>query len=360
VGRRKAVTLIAVVVCVWSLRCAGQANSCISIVSCENNNFYGSSAGCSPTPPASSYGWFTTAPDEAQGQVKNNSCAPPASSDCPTCAGRGIDLSSGNSSVSQTDLQIPGLGGGLTLARTWTSIWSRAGGGVGIGLFGSGWRSTYDEVIFVGSDGYMKYARADGGIVSLGFSGRDNSGNSNPQFSVAGGATGNQTLTLTQLASNWTLVFQNGEQRVFDMTSGKLLAITDRNGNSTNLTYDASFRLIKVTDPASRHLYFSYSSPSSYVVSAVTSDAGISLSYSYDSLGRLSQYTKPDNTKVSFQYNDPNPNLITAVLDNNGKVLESHTYNSCGQGLTSSRAGGVEAITVTYPLACHIGLPVAP
>ena len=76
-------------------------------------------------------------------------------------------------------------------------------------------------------------------------------------------------------------------------------------------------------------------------------DFGVSLSYLYDQLGRLTQVTKPDSTKVSFQYDDNS--YISAVLDNNGKVLEPHTYDSTGRGLTSSRAGGAESITVSYP-----------
>ncbi len=79
----------------------------------------------------------------------------------------------------------------------------------------------------------------------------------------------------------------------------------------------------------------------------VSSDFGVSLSYSYDQSGRLTQVTKPDSTKVTFQYD--NNGYITAVLDNNGKVLESHTYDATGKGLTSSRANGVEGITVSYP-----------
>ncbi len=82
-------------------------------------------------------------------------------------------------------------------------------------------------------------------------------------------------------------------------------------------------------------------------MTGVTSDFGVSLSYSYDQLGRLTQVTKPDTTTVSFQYD--NNGYITAVLDNNGKVLESHTYDSSGRGLTSSRSGGAEGITVSYP-----------
>jgi len=30
------------------------------------------------------------------------------------------------------------------------------------GIFGNYWRSTYEESVFYGDDGYMKYSRADG------------------------------------------------------------------------------------------------------------------------------------------------------------------------------------------------------
>jgi YD repeat-containing protein len=147
-------------------------------------------------------------------------------------------------------------------------------------------------------------------------------------------------------AVNWTLVSQNGEKRIYDPNTGFLLSIIDRNGNTTQLAYDTSNRLITVTDPAARHLNFTYSGTST-LVSRVSSDTGISLSYSYDSLGRLTKVTKADNTTVSFQYDGQN--RITTVTDNDGKVLESHTYDARGRGLTSSQANGVESLTVTYP-----------
>jgi YD repeat-containing protein len=210
-------------------------------------------------------------------------------------------------------------------------------------MFGPGWRSSYEErLIFNSPDAYLKYARGDGSTWSFSLS---IEGSANVYAAVA--PANDPTLMITQGSPSWTLTSKTGEKRLFDRISGRLVSIVDRNGNTTQLSYDASNRLITVTDPASRRLNFTYVNSASPLVSSVTTDAGISLSYAYDTQGRLSRITRPDNSNVSFQY-DASFN-ITAVLDNEGKILESHTYDSAHRGLTSSRANGVEAVTVTYP-----------
>lgn len=257
---------------------------------------------------------------------------------CPTCnqyvptGGAPINLTNGNTYIQQTDLNIPGLGGGLKLERTWSSIWPTSQNLSPTGLFGPNWRSTFEESVFTSSSA-MQYAQSNGGYWLF-----------NPDGTVA--APANVTAILTSGATYWTITFQNGEKREFDNTSGSLIAIIDRNGNTTHLTYDGTNRLTTVTDAAGRHLYFNYSG-SSRLVTSVTSDVGLTLTYAYDSQNRLSVVTKPDLTTISFQYNTNS--LISAVLDSQGKVLESHTYDSKGRGLTSSRANGVEAVTVAYP-----------
>jgi YD repeat-containing protein len=206
-------------------------------------------------------------------------------------------------------------------------------------MFGPNWRSTYEERIFMGSDNWLKYSRGDGGYWSLGIGTGGN-------FVVASPAS--MSASLVQTDSYFQLTFLGGEQRQFDLVTGLLKAIIDRNGNTTQLSYDSSNRLVTVTSPASQHVYFGYGNASfPNLVTSVTSDFGVSLSYAYDAQGRLSQVTKPDLTTVSFTYNAQSQ--ITAVTDNNGKVLESHTYDSSGRGLTSSQANGVNAVTVTYP-----------
>jgi YD repeat-containing protein len=278
------------------------------------------------------------------GQTSN--CAPAAApiETCPTCphGGQPISLSTGNTFIEHSDIRVPGLGNGLTLVRTWISQWPSTQMASQVGLFGPNWRSTYEERIFLGDDGYVRYARGDGSFWSFGLGG--------PGWAVAAPANAGATLVRVLNGSGqplyWTLTLKSGEQRRFDINSGSLTAIIDRNGNSTTLTYDGTNRLVTVTDPASRTLTFTYPNGTSRLVTGISSSVGLSLTYSYDAQNRLSQVVKPDQTTVNFQY-DTN-SMITAVTDSDGKVLESHTYDSSHRGLTSSRANGVEALTITY------------
>jgi len=217
-------------------------------------------------------------------------------------------------------------------------------------MFGPNWRSPYEELVFMVYESlgtytvnYLKYLRADGSFWSFGVG-----GTSIGAFSLAAPQNASASLTTPTTANPyWTILFQNGEQRRFDSTTGKLTTIIDRNGNTTQLTYDGANRLVTVTDPASRHLTFTYLSSSSSLVTGVSSDVGLSLTYTYDAQGRLSQVTNPDLTTYSFAYDSRS--LITSVTDSNGKILESHSYDGSARGLTSSRAQGVDAVTISYP-----------
>jgi len=210
-------------------------------------------------------------------------------------------------------------------------------------MFGTGWRSNYEErLIFVSGDGYVKYLRADGSVwsfapVSLGTT----------SVYKAAAPADDTTTTIMNGSPAWTLTAKSGEKRLFDSATGSLTSIIDRNGNAISLTYDSSNRLTTVTDAALRHLYFHYLNSASTLVISVTSDVGLSTAYGYDGQGRLTQFTKPDNTSISFEYNAQS--LITAVRDYDNKILESHTYDAIGRGLTASRAGGADSVTVTYP-----------
>ena len=222
-------------------------------------------------------------------------CAPVAAPSETRCncsiAGQPISLADGNTYIKEMDVRLPGLAGGLTLSRTWNSLWPSTQSAFQVGIFGPNWRSSFEERVYVGSDHYIKYARGDGTFWSFGYNGGF--------WSLAAPRTTVATLVPGQ--SYWTLTFQNGEQRLFNNTSGNLIAIIDRNGNATQLSYNAVGFLATVTDPASRTLSFAYGNQSfPALVTSVTSSAGPSISYSYDSQGRLVQVTEPGRLDLQF------------------------------------------------------------
>jgi YD repeat-containing protein len=292
-------------------------------------NFYYNSTDCYIPPPAAP---AETAPGRTQ---------------CPFCtASSPINLITGNTYVEQADIKLPGPSGSLSLSRTWNSVWPPSQHVINAGAFGPNWRSTYEERLMQGDDGTIKYFRSDGSFWSFKPIGLPLNAPSRVVYPVLAPANGGATLSFAvgQAGFQWVITFRNGEQRIFDPVSRLLTAIVERQGNTTQVTYDTLSRVSTVTDPVSRHLYFNYGSND--LVMSVTSDFGISLSYTYDSQRHLTQVTEPDLTTISLSY-DSN-SMITSVTDSNGKVLESHTYNSGGQGLTASRANSVGAVTVSY------------
>jgi len=170
--------------------------------------------------------------------------------DC--CGGEPIDFASGNTYIQQTDISVPGLGGGLKLVRTWNSVFSMFYGNVlANGLFGNNWRSNYEESISTGDGGIAHYSRGDGSVWTF---------RSTPaapsHFSLT--APGNTSAVLDRGDRFWTLVFKNGETRLFDAIGGYLVAIKDRNSNTASISHDSLGRILTVTDASFRHLFFHY------------------------------------------------------------------------------------------------------
>src|ERR1700722_12318742 len=161
------VCLLAILVCGLSSGAAAQTGSnCVSPFICGQYSLW--NATCIPSLPPTAFncsGFFFT----TYCQVLNANCpaaAGPQETGCGPCskghASGPISLASGNTYIEENDVKLPGLGGGLTLLRTWNSVWPSTQTALQIGIFGPNWRSNFEERIFVGADRYMKYARGDG------------------------------------------------------------------------------------------------------------------------------------------------------------------------------------------------------
>lgn len=161
--------------------------------------------------------------------ARNNLCAPAGAADevcttgcCPQC-GKPINLATGNTYITQSDFSIPGLGGGLTLSRTWNSKLPTIQNSFA-GMFGMNWRSNYEErLILVSNDGYLKRSMADGAVWSFGIAEVGSS------LTYRTAAPANDATRITTGDTVYTLVAKNGEKKLFDNTTGSLLSIIDRN-----------------------------------------------------------------------------------------------------------------------------------
>ena len=263
-----------------------------------------------------------------------------ACSQCQSQAGAPINLTNGNVWVEQRDYSLPGLGGGLGLVRTWNSLSGSFGPSNGAGMFGQGWRSTYEEMLAgPDSNNNLTYWHGDGGAWTFTYSSVLNSytltSPPNERAQLVANPTGGFTLTLA-----------DHTQKVFN-GQNLLAAIIDRNNNQTTIAYDGSNRVTSVTSPGGGTITFTYGDSNNPMQATKVQDpVGTVATYTYDSSSRLTLVTYPDGSALNFSY-DTN-SMILSVTDSQGKLLEAHTYDAQNRGLTSTRANGVDSVSVVY------------
>jgi RHS repeat-associated protein len=300
-------------------------------------------SGCWVTIPLTILG--TTSPSE-----------PPANDPdtvCPKCGSGGepINFLNGNTWITQQDYSMPGLGGGLTLTRTWNSIWPLMNPPEQAGIFGDSWRSSYEERIQVLSGGAVKYWKGNGSSLFFAYTG------SGGVYNISAPADDQTTLSFDSSTTLWTLTQKDGTQRIFN-NAGYLTSIVDRNGNTITINVDAANqnRIASVTAASGQVLTFNYANASyPRLCTSISDSVGTFTTYNYDfSTGRLTAIVYPDGSQSNFHYSDPNSTtLISSVTDALGKTLEAHTYDSQRRGLTSQQANdstghAVNGISVTY------------
>src|SRR6185312_12884848 len=115
------VAILVSLFCLASPRVAAQGGGiCVSPFSCGQYSLW--DASCIPTPPKTAYNCYCF-DFTLYCSVMNANCpaaAGPQENPCPQCssgANKPVLLTSGDTYVKQTDLTLPGLGGGLSLVR---------------------------------------------------------------------------------------------------------------------------------------------------------------------------------------------------------------------------------------------------
>ncbi|HAM50579.1 MAG TPA: hypothetical protein DCP92_07725 [Nitrospiraceae bacterium] len=166
--------------------------------------------------------------------------------------------------------------------------------------------------------------------------------------------------TITFPAGMYQLTKKEGTIYQFDSASGKLLSITDRNGNSITLAYNGSY-LATITDQYGRSIGLSYDSL--YRIASVTDFASGATLIGYDANGMLATVTDPAGNAWNYTYDslgnmlsktDPIGNVTTYTYDTQVRITSSTTpagtktiaYGTGNVATITERDGG--AWTYTY------------
>lgn len=257
-----------------------------------------------------------------------------------SCTGKPVDCATGNQFEIQTDLAIGGRGLGLQATRTYNS--QAAAAATAAGALGYGWTGSYSDHLVI-SSAYRTATvyNADGSTVVFSDYG---AGNYQAPPWVQSTLTPNADGTYSyRLPSQVTLRFAS---------DGRLLSQTDRNDNTTSMTYGAG-RLTAVTDPAGRSLTYTYNPDG--MIASITDPTGLTVNYTYVG-GNLTgiSYSGISGTHWGFGYDGSHQ--LTSMTDARGHTTttaydSAHRVISQTDALNRTRtwAYGTDETTITNP-----------
>ncbi len=260
---------------------------------------------------------------------------------CPTNTnlGSSANYASGNLFYTQNILSIRGIGLATYITLAYNSLDDYNG------PLGKGWTHNYNMRISKTSNGSL-LLMAEGGRRT--YLRDDGSGTYRPDP-----GTGDYSA-ITIYNGKYQLTRRTGTKYSFDLLTGKLFEIRDRNDNTVSLTYtdgnlasitdptgrisklkyNTEGRIVKITDPIGRIIEIGYDADG--YLSTITDPAGNSYQYTYDAEGRMLSKTDPEGNKTLYAY-DGQGRIISSTNPSGTKTI---TYNSADTVIITERDGG--------------------
>ena len=235
---------------------------------------------------------------------------------------------------------------GLSLVRTYNSDATAA-----TGMFGAHWTTPFDRrlVTIPKRFGYLEALRPDGKQIDFVYQ-----ANVDGTWITSSDVrdTLQQTPAGSAVPTGWRYVSApHDETETYD-ASGRLVSVTNRAGLTVRYTYEGG-RLVRVTDPFGRSIGFAYG-PNGHV-SQVTDPMGREYGFGYDGKGNLTSVTYPGGKVKRYVYDEASltggaslPHALTGVIDEAGQRVAHISYNGRGRATGSELAGGAGKGTIRY------------
>lgn len=153
---------------------------------------------------------------------------------------------------------------------------------------------------------------------------------------------------LEAVAGDLVYTRSSDESRWRFAPEGRLVAVTQRNGWTATLQYDAAGRLATVVNAFGRILAFTHDGAGRLV--AVTPPDPNPITLGYDAQSRLVSVRYPDGATRQYLYENPqSPSAMTGVVDETDVRTTTYGYDSLGRATSVVQAGGTGSSSVTYP-----------
>jgi len=220
-----------------------------------------------------------------------------------------VNTFSGNLILQCGLVAIPGRGAGLGEGLVYNSL-STQTNPVGIG-----WQLRNDVFVQENADGSVTFKDSDGTNHKFV---KKPDGSYEPPNGVY--------LTLAKVDAN-TFTIQDKSDTVSRFQSGRLVSVTDENGNVATFAYDTNNRLATMTDPSGRTLTYTYTSGG--WLNKITDAANRTATFGYYSDGKLYYVSDQKGSRTYFYYDaskrlnkirDGNVHYTYFFYDGNGKL----------------------------------------
>lgn len=141
-----------------------------------------------------------------------------------------------------------------------------------------------------------------------------------------------KTMATLEKQTDGTFRFIRGKKQVFTFdAAGKLMSISDLNGNVNTLTYDSQDRVSQIADGRGRSLTLVYGTNG--LLQTVTDHTGRDVTYTYDAQNRLVTVTDVKDEDWSYTYNSAG--LVETMTRPRGGVT-TNTYDSQKRVITQT------------------------
>jgi RHS repeat-associated protein len=169
------------------------------------------------------------------------------------------------------------------------------------------------------------------------------------RYTTQGGSINNPpgvSLRFAVKGSGFTLTDDQDDVETYD-GNGVLQSITTRSGLAQTLGYDPNGLLSSVTDSFGNVLEVSRNAETQ--IASVSVNGGGTVQFAYDATLRLTTTTNSDSTTHVFGYSsDTFSNALTSEVDESGATYATWNYDSQERALSSSLAGGADAVSLVY------------